>query len=70
MKIHNQWNTIRWKDCELTLAENQNHLAIATKKGDVKEIKRLQYKMVRLFALRALAVRKVTSGRGKRSNRR
>jgi hypothetical protein len=52
MKTHNKWNTIRWKECEQLLAENQNDLVIATKRGDVKEIKRIQYKMVRMFALR------------------
>jgi RNA-directed DNA polymerase len=67
MKTHNEWNTIRWNECELLLAENQNNLVIATKRGDVKEIKRIQYKMVRMFAIRALAVRKVTSNRGKRT---
>jgi hypothetical protein len=50
---------------EQLLAENQNNLVIATKRGDVKEIKRLQYKMLRMFA--SLAVRKVTSNRGKGS---
>jgi RNA-directed DNA polymerase len=49
------------------LAKHQNHLVIATKRGDTKEIKRLQQKMVRMFAIRALAVRKVTSSRGKRT---
>jgi N-terminal domain of reverse transcriptase len=48
------------------LAKHQNHLVIATNRGDTKEIKRLQQKMVRMFAIRALAVRKVTSSRGKR----
>jgi RNA-directed DNA polymerase len=67
MKTHNKWNTIRWKEWEQLLPENQNSLVIATKRGDVKEIKRIQYKMVRMFALRALAVRKVTSNRGKRT---
>lgn len=67
MKTQTQWNTIRWKECEQTLAENQNNLVIATKRGDLEEIKRIQYKMVKMFAVRALAVRKVTSSKGKRT---
>ena len=62
-----QWNMIDWKNCEQVLAENQNNLVIATKKGDNETIQRLQYKMVRMFAIRALAVRKVTSSKGKRT---
>jgi len=66
MKTQNKWNTIRWKECEQILAENQNNLVIATKRGDHEEIKRIQYKMIRSFAIRALAVRKVVSSKGKR----
>ena len=60
MKTQTQWNKIDWKTCELTLAENQNNLIIATKRGNTNEIKRLQYNITRSFAARALAVRKVT----------
>lgn len=67
MKTQNNWNTIRWKECEQALAENQNNLVIATKRGDHKEIERIQSKMIRMFAIRALAVRKVTSSKGKRT---
>lgn len=46
-------------------AENQNRLATATKQGDLKSIRELQEKIMRSFAARALAVRKVTSNRGR-----
>ena len=65
MKTQNRWNEINWKLCEQQLALQQNRLAIATTQGETSEINRLQTKIMRMFAARALAVRKVTSNRGK-----
>lgn len=36
-------------------------------RGDVDEITEIQNQMVRMFSLRALAVRKVTNNKGKRT---
>jgi RNA-directed DNA polymerase len=62
-----QWYNIDWKLCEQQLAQQQNRLVIATNEGNKREIQRIQAQMVRMFSLRALAVRKVTTNRGKRT---
>lgn len=64
-KTQDLWNSIDWKMCEEQLAKIQNDLAIATKQDNFSEIERIQYKIIRMFAARALAVRKVTTNRGK-----
>lgn len=58
---------IDWKKCEHDLALQQNKLVIAAMRGDLDEIKEIQNQMVRMFSLRALAVRKVTNNKGKRT---
>lgn len=65
MNTQDLWNSIDWKLCELKLAEQQNSLAIATTQGSSNEIVKVQNKIMRMFAARALAVRKVTTNRGK-----
>lgn len=66
-KAQNQWYNVDWKRCENEIAKLQNSGVIAAKRGDHEEIKRLQETIVRTYSARALAVRKVTSNRGKRS---
>lgn len=52
---------------EQDLATEQNKLVIAVKRGDIEKVKEIQNQMVRMFSLRALAVRKVTNNKGKRT---
>ena len=67
MKTQIEWDKIDWRKCEQDLAELQNNLTIAAKRGNSKEIQEIQNNMIRQFSIRALAVRKVTSSRGKRT---
>ena len=69
MNTQDLWNSIDWKLCELKLAEQQNSLAIATTQGSSNEIVKVQNKIMRMFAARALAVRKVTTNRGENDRR-
>lgn len=61
-----EWDKIDWRKCEHDLAETQNNLTIAAKRGNFDKTQSIQNNMIRQFSLRALAVRKVTSSRGKR----
>ena len=54
-------------ESEEELTEQQNILVIATKHGNLERIKEIQPTMMLKFAIRALAVRKVTTNRGKRT---
>jgi RNA-directed DNA polymerase len=60
-----KWHNINWKLCEQQLVQQQNRLVIATQEGKTREVRRMQNQLVRMFAARALAVRKVTTNRGK-----
>jgi len=68
LKPLNLWTKINWKHAQDFMSTNQNKLVIAVKRGDKNEIVRLQRHILRSFHSRALAVRKVTSNRGKRTS--
>lgn len=59
------WQTINWKK-EIEKVESLQHkIVIATKREDIKEIYRLETKLITSFSGRALAVRKVVTSLGK-----
>jgi RNA-directed DNA polymerase len=45
----------------------QKELVVAYSKGDLKKVKHLQYKLMKSFPARALAVRKVTTNDGRKT---
>lgn len=59
------YHDIDWKKCNIQLYEKQNLLLTAWKKKDLNEVAMLQENIVRSFSARALAVRQVTSNKGK-----
>ena len=59
------WKEINWSVCAANLATLQEKLAIAGKEQNASEVKRLQNAILSSFEARALAVRRVTSNRGK-----
>ena len=63
-KIANNWKNINWKKAEADLATLQYEILKAHRKGDAKLVSRTQDTLVRSFAARCIAVRKVTSNRG------
>lgn len=65
MKTAISYNDIDWKQCFRIVRKLQYEILKAFRKGDMKRVEELQYKLVRGFAARALAVRKCTSNRGK-----
>lgn len=61
------WKEINWSACAANLATLQEKLAIAGKEQNASEVKRLQNAILSSFEARALAVRRVTSNRGKQT---
>jgi RNA-directed DNA polymerase len=59
------WETIDWKNAEKQVNRLQIRIAKAAVKKEDNKIKRLQYLLTHSFYAKALAVRKVTSNKGK-----
>lgn len=64
MKIATSWNTINWKKAESDLANLQYEILKAHRKGDCNLVLTTQHMLIKSFAARCLAVRKVTSNQG------
>jgi len=60
-----QWELIDWKKAENTVNRLQVRIAKATINKKYNEIKRLQYLLTHSYYAKALAVRKVTTNKGK-----
>lgn len=58
------WSDIDWNKAESNLADLQYEILKAHRKKDYNKVATLQHALVRSFAARCLAVRKVTSNRG------
>jgi RNA-directed DNA polymerase len=62
-----QWQKINWKNAFKTVHKLQLQIASAYKLKDFSRVRMLQDQLVRSYAARALAVRKVTSNRGNKT---
>ncbi len=63
--LANQWSTINWTKVENEVNRLQTRIAKATANGNRNKVKRIQYLLTHSFSAKALAVKKVTSNRGK-----
>ncbi|WP_159821532.1 group II intron reverse transcriptase/maturase [Colwellia sp. 20A7] len=61
------WHTINWYSVELQVRGLQVRIAKATKQQQWRRVKALQRLLVRSFAAKCLAVKRVTENRGKRT---
>jgi RNA-directed DNA polymerase len=61
----NNYKSINWELCNRTLLARQYEILIAFRNGDKNLVLKLQHELTRSFAARALAVRKITSNKGK-----
>ena len=61
------WHTINWYSVELQVRGLQVRIAKATKQQQWRRVKTLQRMLVRSFAAKCLAVKRVTENRGKRT---
>lgn len=65
MKNAKNYESINWQQCNIKLFKLQSEILKAYKTGVVLNVLKAQHKLTRSFAARALAVRKVTTNKGK-----
>lgn len=63
-----QWNSINWKAVYKRISKLQTRITKATQRGNRNLVKKLQYLLTSSFDAKLLAVRKVTSNKGKRTS--
>jgi RNA-directed DNA polymerase len=61
------WNRINWANCERTVSKLQARIVKATKEGRWGKVKALQWLLTHSLSGKALAVRRVTENKGKRT---
>lgn len=62
------WHTIDWESCHRYVKKLQVRIAKATQKGNWRQVKKLQRMLVNSFSAKALAVRRVTENRGRKTS--
>ena len=67
-KLEYQWKHIDWKKAEYEVNRLQTRIAKATLNQNWNAVKRLQYLLTHSYYAKLLAVRKVTTNKGKRAN--
>jgi len=63
-----QWDNLNWNQIESDVNRLQIRIAKATANGNKNKVKQLQYLLTHSFSAKALAVRKVTTNRGKNTS--
>ena len=61
------WCGINWTDCHRRVRSLQRRIVQAVKAGAWRKVKRLNYLLVNSFSARALAVKRVTENKGKKT---
>jgi len=61
------WHGIDWANCHRRVRSLQRRIVQAMKAGAWRKAKRLNYLLVKSFAARAVAVKRVTENRGKKT---
>ena len=59
------WNQINWGKCQKGTRRLQSRIVQATKEGRWNKVKALQHLLTRSFSAKALAVKRVTTNKGK-----
>lgn len=62
------WNSIDWDNCERKIRKLQVRIAKAQKEKRYNKVKALQYLLFISFKAKDLAVKRVTSNKGKRTS--
>ena len=65
VQLEHQWKSIDWKKAETEVSRLQARIAKATQEKKWNTVKRLQYLLSHSYYAKALAVRKVTTNKGK-----
>ncbi len=66
--LSKQWESIDWEKARKQVNRLQIRIAKAAAKNDMNKVKRLQYLLTHSFYAKALAVKKVTSNKGKNTS--
>ena len=66
-KLEKQWNSIDWDKAEKVVNRLQARIVKATQRKNWNDVKRLQYLLTHSFYAKAIAVRRVTTNKGKRT---
>jgi len=61
------WFNLNWKDCHRKVRSLQNRIVKSVRQGEWRKVKRLRYLLTQSFAARALAVKRVTENKGKKT---
>ena len=67
VRLEHQWKSIDWKKAEAEVSRLQARIAKATQEKKWNTVKRLQYLLTHSYYAKALAVRKVTTNKGKKT---
>ncbi|MDE6455510.1 MAG: group II intron reverse transcriptase/maturase [Dysosmobacter sp.] len=67
VRLEHQWKSIDWKKAEAEVSRLQARIAKATQEKKWNTVKRLQYLLTHSYCAKALAVRKVTTNKGKKT---
>lgn len=59
------WNQINWSKCQKNTRRLQSRIVQATKEGRWNKVKSLQHLLTRSFSAKALAVKRVSTNKGK-----
>ena len=59
------WQKIDWSQCQIHVKRLQARIVQATKEGRWNKVKSLQHLLTRSFSAKALAVKRVSSNKGK-----
>ena len=65
--LEQQWKSIDWKKAETEVNRLQTRIAKATQEKKWNTVKRLQYLLTHSYDAKVLAVRKVTTNKGKKT---
>ncbi|TPQ39690.1 group II intron reverse transcriptase/maturase [Cupriavidus pinatubonensis] len=60
-----EWHSIRWTICHREVKRLQMRIAKATREGNCRKVKALQWLMTHSFSAKAVAVKRVTENQGK-----
>ena len=66
-RLADSWHTINWETCHRQVRELQVRIAKATKNQQRRRVKALQRMLVHSFSAKAVAVKRVTENRGKKT---
>ena len=62
------WSSINWDKCEAAIKKLQARIVKAQKEGKFGKVKALQWTLTHSFYAKALAVKRVTSNKGKNTS--